>query len=90
MMHPGTPTLPALKYKVPGFIDVIKTDLNTNQRLLALAWDYASIDKSIVDSVGTYEIDITISSTSSAPKDLTFVFARGDDPLKSTFSIREI
>jgi hypothetical protein len=68
MMHPGTPTLAALKYKVPGFIDVIKTDPHGRQPMLALAWPYASVDSWIVASEDTYEIDITISSTSAPPE----------------------
>jgi hypothetical protein len=38
MMHPGTPTLKALKHGVDGFIDVIKTE--NDRPILALAWQY--------------------------------------------------
>jgi hypothetical protein len=89
MMHPGTPTLPALKYKVPGFIDVIKTDPENGRPILALAWSYASIDRWIVASEDVYEIDITISSTTAPPKDFTFEFKWDGDPFRAAFEARD-
>lgn len=90
MMHPGTPTLAALKYKVPGFIDVVKTDPQFDQPVLALAWDYASIDRWIIASGDTYEIDITISSINAPPKDFTFEFKWVNDAFQSMFEARDI
>jgi hypothetical protein len=89
MMHPGTPTLALLKNKVPGFIDVIKTNPETRQPMLALAWNYASVASWIVASEETYEIDITISSTSAPPTDFTFIFTWTGHALTSQFSVRQ-
>jgi hypothetical protein len=86
MMHPGCPTLPVLKHKVTGFIDVIKTDLNT-QPVLALAWNYASVEADIVASGDTYEIDIAVSAESVPTQTCTFVFAWSGHPFTSKFEM---
>ena len=86
MMHPGCPTLPLLKHKVTGFIDIIKTDSNT-QPVLALAWPYASLDANLVSSGHTYQIDIAVSSESAPTQTCTFVFTWNGDPFTSEFEM---
>jgi len=86
MMHPGCRTLPVLKHKVTGFIDVIKTGLNT-QPVLALAWNYASVDADLVASGHTYQIDIAVSAESVPTQMCTFVFAWSGDPFTSKFEM---
>ena len=88
MMHPGTPTLPALKYQVPGFIDIVRTDQN-RQPMLALAWDYASVDALVIGSEKNCEIDIAISSISAPTQKFTVEFRWSGHPLTSAFKTRE-
>jgi hypothetical protein len=86
MMHPGCPTLLLLKHKVTGFIDVIKTDLNT-QPVLALAWNYASVDADMVASGHTYQIDIAVSAETVPTQACTFVFTWNGNPFTSQFEM---
>jgi hypothetical protein len=87
MLHPGVATLPVLKHKVAGFIDVVKTDKN-DQPELALAWLYKSVDATLVSSGHTYEIDIAVSSESVSTQTCTFVFKWDGDPFTSEFEIK--
>jgi hypothetical protein len=86
IMHPGCRTLPLLKQGVTGFIDVIRRKPNGGP-VLALAWDYASIDADLVASGHTYEIDISVSAESVPTQMCTFVFAWNGDPFTSKFEM---
>ena len=87
MMHPGTPTLNALKHGVDGFMDIIKSgDFNT-EPILALAWSYASIDPEVVSSNGAYELDIAVSSANAPTEFATFHFKKNNGPHNWEFAM---
>jgi hypothetical protein len=87
MMHPGKPTLEALRHGVDGFIDMIKSgDFNT-EPILALAWSYASIDPEVVSPNGAYELDIAVSSANAPTEFATFHFKKNNGPQNWEFAM---
>ncbi len=87
MMHPGVQTLSELRYRVPGYVDLVRTAGIPELPELALAWNYASVYASVVGTGDKYELDTAVSSFSAPTQLCTFMFKWSGNSWTSEFEV---
>ena len=89
-LHPGYPTLTALKEGVPGLIDVVKVEAD-GRAALALAYRYPAVDAHSFFTPGhSYEIDISVTADSMRTQKPTLIFTWTGDRDTAELSVKRL